>query len=111
MSSKNKCKKCPKTNECYACDYMGCNKCVKTACSDCGVDMCENCSGSGRPNCGCYGRCSSCGDKVNRGEHGWPCCECDQWLCHGCRRLYKCKCNVYGDDEENDDKESDDDDK
>ena len=83
---------------CYACKGTGCNTCTKMVCCDCGVIMCENCSGRGEPNCGCYGRCTTCGDDVNRGENGWPCDTCKQWLCSNCPNKKKCiECNQEDD--------------
>ena len=79
---------------CYACKEIGCNTCTKMSCGDCGVIMCKECSGDGRPTCGCYGRCTSCGSRVDRGSNGWPCGTCKKWLCNDCPNNKVCKeCN------------------
>ena len=100
MPKKLTCEKCEQPMKaaerrtCYRCKETGCNLCTTTACCDCGVIMCKDCSGSGDPDCGCYGRCTTCGNDVNRGEHGWPCRICKQWLCSSCLNTKKCKeCN------------------
>lgn len=87
----DKCVKCEEGDStCFHCKKSGCDKCIPTVCCDCCVSMCSKCEG--RPNilCGCYGRCTSCGVRVNRGEHGWPCNRCDEWLCDDCG---SCSCN------------------
>ena len=77
------CKKC--TRMCDACEIRGCKECVEFACCDCGYNMCIECRNN-EVDCGCYGKCYSCGDDVNRGSEGWPCGECEKWYCRGCRR-------------------------
>ena len=78
------CKEC--TLMCDACEIRGCKECVEFVCCDCGYDMCIECRNNDNIGCGCYGKCYSCGDDINRGSEGWPCGECEKWYCHGCRR-------------------------
>lgn len=92
------CKKC--TRRCFVCNVRGCTDCVEVVCCDCGERMCSDCR-NGDDLCGCYGHCSSCGTEVNRGADGWPCGECDQWLCSGCGR-YGNSCPECGTGEESD---------
>ena len=88
------CKDC-KTNEkriCFHCKRSGCTTCMKTVCGDCDVRMCNQCKDDDNVMCGCYGECTSCGKNVDRGEDGWPCSTCKQWLCGKCRPKNKgCK--------------------
>ena len=93
------CKKC--TRRCFVCNVRGCTDCVEVVCCDCGERMCSDCR-NGDDLCGCYGHCSSCGTEVNRGADGWPCGECDQWLCSGCCRCDN-SCPECGTGEESDD--------
>lgn len=93
------CKKC--TRRCFVCNVRGCTDCVEVVCCDCGERMCSDCRNND-DLCGCYGHCSSCGTDVNRGADGWPCGECDQWLCSGCGR-YGNSCPECGTGEEQDD--------
>lgn len=91
------CKKC--TRRCFVCEIRGCMDCVSTVCCDCSERMCRKCR-NGDELCGCYGNCSSCGTDVNRGSDGWPCGECDKWLCSGCCRCSDNKCPECGPGEE-----------
>ena len=93
------CKKC--TRRCFVCNVRGCTNCVEVVCCDCGERMCSDCRNND-DLCGCYGHCSSCGTEVNRGADGWPCGECDQWLCSGCCRCDN-SCPECGTGEESDD--------
>ena len=93
------CKKC--TRRCFVCNVRGCTNCVEVVCCDCGERMCSDCR-DGDDLCGCYGNCSSCGTEVNRGSDGWPCGECDQWLCSWCCRCDN-SCPECGTGEESDD--------
>lgn len=94
------CKKC--TRRCFVCEIRGCMDCVSTVCCDCSERMCRKCR-NGDELCGCYGNCSSCGTDVNRGSDGWPCGECDKWLCSGCCRCSDNKCPECGPGEESED--------
>ena len=93
------CKEC--TLMCDACEIRGCKECVEFVCCDCGYDMCIECRNNDNIDCGCYGKCYSCGDDVNRGSEGWPCGECEKWYCHGCRRGDN-PCKECGPEEEED---------
>jgi hypothetical protein len=95
------CKKC--TLKCDACEVRGCKECVEFACCDCGYNMCYECRNS-EVDCGCYGRCYSCGDDVNRGSDGWPCGECEKWYCRGCRQCEN-SCKECGPESESEEEE------
>lgn len=88
------CKEC--TLECNACEEIGCNKCVTFTCCDCGYNMCKECRDNDDILCGCYGECYTCGTDVDRGEHGWPCGECEKWYCHNCRDATENRCEECG---------------
>jgi len=91
------CKNC--TRRCFVCEVRGCIDCVSTVCCDCSERMCRKCR-NGDELCGCYGHCYSCGTDVNRGSDGWPCGECDRWLCSGCCRSGDNPCPECGPGEE-----------
>ena len=78
---------------CYSCGSK--SKKVSVVCCDCGVKMCKQCARNACDddynNCGCYGNCSNCNKNINRGDHDWPCSECDEWYCsYSCRKTSKC---------------------
>ena len=87
------CKKC--TYRCFVCEVRGCIDCVKTVCCDCSERMCRKCR-NGDELCGCYGHCYSCDTEVDRGSDGWPCDECDRWLCSRCCRSGDNPCSECG---------------
>ncbi len=96
------------SNSCYVCNEKGCIKCIECVCCDCCESMCPNCAYSGEPNCGCYGKCTRCNTDVNRGENGWPCNDCRQWLCSRCSsRNNNCtSCGTCDSNEESDEESS-----
>ncbi len=73
---------------CEICNISGCKNCVKCVCGDCSAVMCTNCSNSGESKCKCYGNCTRCKKKISRGDSGWPCDECEEWLCYKCNKNY-----------------------
>jgi len=95
--SKKECRNCESSKyytltTCKFCSAEGCSECVSYICSDCSVECCNDChTADDYTHCDCYGKCSSCGIEVNRGENGWPCCECREWYCDKCRRKTNCK--------------------
>jgi hypothetical protein len=86
MPKKVKCTECATNGEkkCFSCEKVGCSKCIITVCCDCGVRMCVLCKDNHNVQCGCYGECTECNNDVNRGDNGWPCTTCAQWLCEDC---------------------------
>lgn len=93
---------------------MSCFSCKKSEpshvefeiiCSDCCVSMCEDCKDDDENMCGCYGTCDQCDCSVNRGEDGWRCMDCQEWLCNDCKIKSGCsKCGQGEDENEDEDR-------
>ena len=99
--------------ECDNCKTQGCNTCIETVCCDCCVTFCNTCKEDYDTRCGCYGSCSSCNKDVDRGEDGWPCYKCGDWLCVSCKKnedntygCDKCKYKEYDEEDEEDEDNS-----
>ena len=90
---------------CFNCNVY--DKEMETVCSDCSATLCIKCEIDDDVLCGCYGKCDSCGCDVNRGSDGWPCMDCREWLCNGCKNSSECdRCGRGGngtDDDTDDD--------
>ena len=88
---------CPHTAErksCYHCQQSACLDCLEDCCCDCSVLLCKDCVDDDEVTCGCYGSCDGCGRDVNRGENGWPCSDCEKWLCMTCKYIKENPCRV-----------------
>lgn len=84
------CNNCKENKKCRLCHTSGCNKCINTVCVDCCIEICKECRNNDDILCECYGNCTNCDTSVNRGSNGWPCDDCNKWLCHECVDEYGC---------------------
>ncbi len=101
-SEERACPNCKQEDTCWYCKEEGCSLCIKTVCCDCCVEICNVCRKDDSILCGCYGYCTGCSAKVDRGANGWPCYSCSAWLCDNCydNTALRCKeCTIDSDSE------------
>lgn len=84
------CKYCTHSKKCNLCRTEGCTICITTVCSDCCIEICKECRDNDDLLCECFGMCTNCDSRVDRGTNGWPCDTCDKWLCSDCLDINGC---------------------
>lgn len=88
---------------CYNCNLH--DEYMETVCSDCSITLCSTCENNDEVLCKCYGKCDSCECDVNRGEDGWRCMDCQEWLCYSCKHSSECRRCRLGKSSDDDDAE------